>query len=99
MIFPATTNGGGTGLSFPDVCKVPAPPAPPIPTPFPNTGQCADAKGDSCTSKVKIANKAVLHKNSVIASTHGDEAGSLKGLVSSTTGDQAEYKDSVDKVK
>ena len=23
-------------MAFPDVCKVPAPPAPPVPTPFPN---------------------------------------------------------------
>jgi len=71
-MFPASTKGGGMCFVFPDVCKVPAPPAPPIPTPFPNTGQCADAKGSTCTKKVKILNKAVLHKSSEIASTHGD---------------------------
>ena len=91
-MFPASTKGGGTVFAFPDVCKVPAPPAPPIPTPFPNTGQCADASGGSCTQKVKICNKAVLHVNSVISSTHGDEAGVLKGLISSTDADQAAYK-------
>jgi hypothetical protein len=91
-MFPASTKGGGNTLAFPDVCKVPAPPAPFVPTPFPNTGQCSDAKGSSCSQKVKISNKAVLTMDSEIASTHGDEAGTLKGMVSQTTGDKAAYR-------
>jgi hypothetical protein len=84
-------------LAFPDVCKVPAPPAPFIPTPFPNTGQCADAS--DCTENVKILNKAVIHANSKISSTHGDEAGTLKGMISATTGDQAVWKSASSAVK
>src|SRR5437867_1789208 len=91
-MFPASTKGGGTTLAFPDVCKVPAPPAPFIPTPFPNTGQCSDASGGSCSKKVKIGNKAVLTTSSEISWTHGDEAGTLKGLISATTGDKAAYR-------
>lgn len=84
---------------FPDVCKVPAPPAPPIPTPFPNIAQCSDARGSSCTKKIKILNKPVLHKGSVISRSSGDEAGVLKGVVSSTNMDQAAYRTSVSKVQ
>lgn len=86
-------------MVFPDVCKVPAPPAPPVPTPFPNIAQCAQADGDTCTKKVKIMNKAVLHKNSEIPRSSGDEAGTLKGLVSSTNMDKVKYRQGVDKVK
>jgi len=98
-MFPASTRGGGTTFVFPDVCKVPAPPAPPIPTPFPNTGQCADARGSTCSKRVKISNKQVLTRASVIPTTHGDEPGTLKGMISSTTGSQLKYKTSFAKVK
>jgi hypothetical protein len=100
-MFPLSTKGGGmcqaTGPI--DVCKVPAPPAPPIPTPFPNMGQCSDAKGDTCPQKVKVDNKAPLCKNSEIASSNGDEPGTLKGMVSSTTGDIIAYSKGSMKVK
>jgi hypothetical protein len=96
-MFPASTKGGGMCFAFPNVCKTPAAPSP-IPLPYPSIGQCSGASGDSCTQKVKILNKAVLHKSSEISSTNGDEAGTLKGMVSSTTSDKATYKTSVSKV-
>ena len=43
-MLPASSNGGGNCMAVPDVCKVPAPPAPPIPTPFPNTGMLNQAR-------------------------------------------------------
>ncbi len=98
-MFPATTKGGGMALAFPDVCKVPAPPGPPVPVPFPNMAQCMDADGSTCTTKVKIMNKAVLHKGSEIPQTHGDEPGTLGGVVSGTFGDQAAYKTWSSRVK
>lgn len=91
-MFPASTKGGGQCLAFPDVCKVPAPPAPPIPTPFPNTAQCANASGSTVTKKVKILNKAVLHQGSEIPNSNGDEPGVLKGVVSNTVMDKTTYK-------
>ena len=84
-------------MVFPDVCKVPAPPAPPIPTPFPNIGQVSSAKKTS--SKVKICKKGTVTKKSEIGSTNGDEAGTLKGLISSTTGSKAVYRMASSKVK
>jgi hypothetical protein len=89
-MFPASTKGGGQCFAFPDVCKVPAPPAPPVPTPFPNIAQCADAT--KCSEKVKILNKAVIHKGSEISRSSGDEAGTLKGIVSGTTQDKAVFR-------
>lgn len=37
-MFPASTHKGQAVLSFPDVCKTPAPPAPPVPIPYPSIG-------------------------------------------------------------
>jgi hypothetical protein len=98
-MFPATTNGGGVCQGFPDVCKVPAPPAPPIPTPFPNIGQCAQASGSTCSSKVKIVNKKTCTKKTEITRSMGDEAGTLKGMVSSTNMDKVKRSMSYSKVK
>jgi hypothetical protein len=82
-----TTKAGGMTQAFPNVCKVPAPPAPPIPTPFPSIGQCANADASTCTTKVRVQNKAVLTIASEIPMTQGDEPGTLGGLVSGTRGD------------
>ena len=98
-MFPASTKAGGTCLAFPDVCKVPAPPAPPIPTPFPNTGMLNQANGGTCTKKVKILNQPVITKASEITRTMGDEAGTLKGVSSGTNMDKAIFKQGVTKVK
>lgn len=98
-MFPATTKGGGTCVVFPDVCKVPAPPAPFVPTPFPDVGQCSDASGGTCTQKIKISNKPTLHSGSEITRSSGDEAGTLKGMISATNMDKVKYRTSVSKVK
>lgn len=98
-MFPATTNGGGMCQSFPDVCKVPAPPAPPVPTPFPNIGQCSQAKGSTCSSKVKILNKKTCTKKTEISRSMGDEAGTLKGIVSNTNMDKVKRSMAYSKVK
>ncbi len=98
-MFPASTKGGGQVFAFPDVCKVPAPPAPPIPTPFPNIGMCNQANGGTCSKKVKILNQPVITKASEITRTMGDEAGTLKGVSSGTNMDKATFKVGVSKVK
>lgn len=78
-MIPITTKGGGTCFAFPDVCLVPAAPNP-LPTPFPNLGQCRDADGTVDT--VMVDNKEVLVETSTIPQSSGDEAGSLGGVVS-----------------
>ena len=96
-IFPASTKGGGQCLGMPDVCLVPAPPAPPIPTPFPNTGMVNQAEKTS--TKVKFAGKEVVTKKSEISRSMGDEAGVNKGVMSGTNMDKVTFKKGSSKVK
>ncbi|MCB9598621.1 MAG: DUF4150 domain-containing protein [Sandaracinaceae bacterium] len=77
--FPQASKGGGSCAGFPDVCKVPAPPAPPIPTPFPNTSQVRNS--DKTIDRVLVKNKDIVVEDSEPSSSNGDEAGSLKGMM------------------
>lgn len=79
-IFPALTTGGGSCFAIPDTCLTPAPPAPPIPIPYPNTGMPNQSKKHA--SKVKFHKKPVVTKKSEISRTMGDEAGVNKGVMS-----------------
>lgn len=81
-IVPVATKGGGQAMAFPDVCKVPAPPAPPIPTPFPNSANLAQATATS--TKVKFSGNPVFLTSSEIPRSMGDEAGTLFGMKSNT---------------
>jgi uncharacterized Zn-binding protein involved in type VI secretion len=71
---------GGSLLAFPDVCKVPAPPGPPVPTPFPNTAMPQMASG--AASKVLVCGMPALTTGSSIPSSNGDEAGTAGGVTS-----------------
>jgi hypothetical protein len=86
-------------MAMPDVCKVPAPPAPPVPTPFPNIAMLNQADGGTCSSRVRIANKKTCTVQTEVARTSGDEAGTLKGMVSSTGMDKAVFRQGVSRVK
>ncbi len=66
----------------PDVCKVPAPPSPPVPTPFPNLAQLTMANPGTCSKKVKVLNMPVVTLQTQIPMSQGDEAGVAGGLVS-----------------
>jgi hypothetical protein len=68
----------GIAFAFPDVCNTPAPPGPPVPVPYPNIAQLADASGTSADGGAAVyANgKPILLGNSEIATSSGDEAGS-----------------------
>lgn len=90
-MFPMTTKGGGMNVAFPDVCKTPAPPAPFVPIPYPNLATPMMASGGSCSKKVKVCNMKVLTTSSEISRSNGDEAGTLKGMVSMTNMDKAKY--------
>lgn len=98
-MFPAATKAGGNGFAFPDTCKVPAPPAPPVPTPFPNTAMLNQANGATCSMKVKILNQPVVTKATQIPLTSGDEAGVAGGVVSGQNLGPAAFKMGVTKVK
>ena len=84
-------------MAMPDTCLTPAPPAPPIPTPYPNTGQVNQAKGTA--TKVKFGSKEVVTKNSKIPRSMGDEAGTNGGLMSGMNMGPVSYKKCSSKVK
>jgi hypothetical protein len=98
-MFFASTNGGGTCVAFPDTCKTPIPGSGVAPIPYPNIGQCSQAKGDSCSSKVKISNKKTLTKKTEIARSDGDQAGVQKGVAQSKQMDKIERTLAYEKVK
>jgi len=98
-MMPASTKAGGQCLAFPDVCKTPAPPAPPIPIPYPNIAMANQASSGTCTKKVKIQNKAAILKGTEIPSSSGDEAGSIGGVVSNKIKGPCKYKRGSAKVK
>lgn len=95
-MFPTNTKGGGAIMLFPDVCKVPAPPAPFIPVPYPNQAPPKLTGG----SKQKVQTKSVKKKTkagvgmkgkvggmkSNVSRSFGDEAGTLKGMASTSQG-------------
>jgi hypothetical protein len=84
-----TKDTNGKTIAFPDVCKTPAPPAGPIPIPYPNIAMSSDtAKG---TKKVKLAGAPICVKDSNFSTSTGDEAGSAGGVASSKTKGKAEF--------
>jgi len=76
-----STKGKGDCAAFPDVCKTPSP-AGPVPIPYPNMGQLAQADAGTCSAKVKILNKPVVTLKTEIPMSSGDEAGSAGGVMS-----------------
>lgn len=97
-MFPVTTRAGGAATSMPDTCKVPAPPGPPVPTPFPNRAAFDQADPGTCSEKVRIGGQAVVLLASVVPRTSGDEAGTLGGVVSGSNLDQARFAEGSKKV-
>jgi hypothetical protein len=89
MMSVVHAKSSGITIAFPDVCKTPAPPAPPVPIPYPNIAKSGDtAKG---TKKVKCDGESVCVKDSNFSTSTGDEAGSLGGIASSKTKGKAEF--------
>jgi uncharacterized protein DUF4150 len=85
----AHAGSGGMSPAFPDVCKTPAPPAPPIPIPYPNIGQSSDTS--SGPSTVKTDGKMPMAKGAKYSKSSGDEAGTIGGIVSSVNRDECEF--------
>ncbi len=82
----ASSNGVAT--AFPDVCKTPTP-AGPVPIPYPNVAMSSDTSQGSQT--VKMDGNPIMLKKSVFATSTGDEAGSVGGVVSNTIKGKAEF--------
>lgn len=91
---PVTEGSGNKSLAtLPNVCKMPGPPAPFVPTPLPNLGQSSDGLAD-CTSTVKFEGKKVAIKGSYYMSKlSGDMAskGTGGGIVSSVEEGKAKF--------
>lgn len=98
-MFPVATKQGGTCEAFPDTCNTPAPPAPPVPVPYPNTAQLVQANPGTCSKKVKVLNQPVITKQTVITMSAGDEAGSAGGVVSGMIKGPVQFKQGSAKVK
>ncbi len=98
-MLPASTKGGGSCLAFPDVCKTPAPPAPFVPVPYPNTAMCNQGKGGTFSGKVIISGEKTATTKSEIAMSAGDEAGTLFGMVSGKFKGPAKWVKGSSKVK
>lgn len=90
-MFGVATNAGGQCMAFPDVCKTPAPPAPPVPIPYPNVVMLNQANPGKCSKKVLVLNKNVLTKQSEVPMSSGDEAGSVGGVMSSKIKGEATF--------
>jgi hypothetical protein len=82
-------GSGGLSIVFPDVCKTPAPPAGPIPIPYPNIGKSSDTS--SGPSKVKTDGKMPMVKGAKYSRSSGDEAGSAGGVMSSVNMNVCEF--------
>jgi hypothetical protein len=98
-MFGVTTLQGGLCQAFPDTCKTPAPPAPPVPIPYPNVAMCNQATPATCSQKVTVLNQPVLHQQSEIPMSSGDEAGAAGGVVSGQIKGPAAYRSASVKVK
>jgi hypothetical protein len=90
---PVTEGSGDVAAStVPGVYKMPGPPAPFVPTPFPNIGKSSDNL--DCTKKTKIEGKKVANKGTTFKSTGSPDAaskGSGGGVVSSTEEGKTEF--------
>jgi uncharacterized Zn-binding protein involved in type VI secretion len=83
---PVTKGSNGLSIAtVPNVCKMPGPPAPFVPTPLPNIGKSGDSLSGS-TKKAKVEGKPVAIKGASYKS-QGDMAskGTGGGLISATT--------------
>src|SRR5262245_16809898 len=91
---PVTEGSGGKALAtVPNVCKMPGPPAPFVPTPLPNLGTSSDRLNDGTTT-VKFEGKKVAIKGShFMSQPSGDVAsqGTGGGLVSAKTQGKTEW--------
>lgn len=81
-MFALTNSNGMLTFNVPDVCKTPAPPAPPVPLPYPNMSQCTLFSPGSLSKKVTIVNGMAATVRSETTLSNGDEPGVAGGVKS-----------------
>lgn len=86
-------------MAMPDVCQVPAPPGPPVPTPFPNVAMLNQASSSTCSDRVRIGNRKTCTVRTEVPRTSGDEAGTAKGVMSGTQMDKMVFRQGVPRVQ
>lgn len=77
-MFPSSTKGGGVEFGFPDVCKTPSPSGP-VAIPYPN----GTYEVKNSATKNTISSKVKTTSHSKVRMSMGDEAGTIKGMISS----------------
>ena len=82
-------SSNGVCMGMPDVCNTPAPPAPPIPIPYPNIAMSSDTAQGS--TKVKIDGNPIMLQGSNFKMSTGDEPGTIGGIMSGRTKGKAEF--------
>lgn len=98
-MLPASSKQGGMCQGTPDTCKTPSPGGP-VPIPYPNIAQCAQAQPGTFSLKVKLQGANALTQTSKISMSSGDEAGSAGGgVISNMIKGPAEFKLGSVKVK
>jgi Domain of unknown function (DUF4150) len=78
----ANCQMSGQDMGFPDVCLTPAPPAPPIPVPYPNIAMGPTAIPNCPT--ILIMGAPIHNLATTIPMTNGDNAGVMMGVASGT---------------
>jgi hypothetical protein len=78
----ASVSSGHTAIAPVDLCKTPAPPAPPIPIPYPNIAMSA-TMGPGYATKTFAMGTPIWTKKGKSALSNGDQAGVAGGVMSS----------------
>lgn len=63
-MFPTSTHNGQAVVGFPDVCKTPGTPAPPVPVAYPNIGKSQVGVKSPVGVKTPVAVKTPITKTS-----------------------------------
>lgn len=91
---PVTEGSSGKALAtMPNVCKMPGPPAPFVPTPLPNVGTSGDRLTDGTTTVKFEGSKVAIKGSYFMSQPSGDVAsqGTGGGIVSSQTQGKTEW--------
>jgi hypothetical protein len=81
MKLVASVSSGHTAICPADICKTPAPPAPPIPIPYPNIAMSA-TMGPGYATKTMSMGTPIWTSKGKSALSNGDQPGVAGGIMS-----------------